>query len=133
MRIALLYTLLAAIAMAVNIGSQDAFLRMYGGPLHIPASVIVGTATGLFVKYVLDKRFIFHFQAQNAAHDTRTFAMYAAMGLVTTVVFWCFEFGFHILFEGSRDMRYLGGALGLAIGYAAKYQLDKRYVFKANR
>jgi putative flippase GtrA len=131
MKIALLYALLAAIATAVNIGSQDAFLRMYNGPWHVLASVIFGTAIGLLFKYVLDKRFIFHFQARDAAHDSRTFVLYTAMGLLTTLVFWCLEFGFHVLFEGSREMRYLGGALGLAIGYATKYQLDKRYVFKA--
>jgi hypothetical protein len=28
-------------------------------------------------------------------------------------------------------MRYLGGLIGLAIGYWTKYRLDKRYVFRA--
>ena len=133
MKIALLYAALAAIATAVNIGSQDVFLHLYGGPFHVPASVAMGPAAGLFVKNVLDKRFIFHFQAGSASHDGRTFVLYAAMGVLTTLVFWCFEFGFHVLFEGSREMRYLGGALGLAIGYITKYKLDKRYVFKAIR
>ena len=27
-------------------------------------------------------------------------------------------------------MRYLGGVIGLAIGYLTKYHLDKRYVFR---
>ena len=27
-------------------------------------------------------------------------------------------------------MRYLGGMIGLAIGYLTKYHLDKRYVFR---
>ena len=31
----------------------------------------------------------------------------------------------------TKEMRYLGGVLGLAIGYLAKYHLDKRYVFRA--
>lgn len=131
MRIALLYALLAAIATAVNIGLQDTLLRMYAGPFHVLVSVVAGTAAGLIVKYLLDKRYIFKFQAQDSAHSTRTFALYTVMGLLTTLVFWCFEFGFHALFEGSRGMRYLGGAMGLAIGYASKYQLDKRYVFRA--
>ena len=52
------------------------------------------------------------------------------MGLVTTVIFWGFEFGFDHLFE-TREMRYLGGIIGLAIGYYAKYQLDKRFVFRS--
>jgi len=131
MRIALLYALLAAVATAVNIGAQDAFLHMYAGPLHLLASVIAGTASGLVVKYLLDKRYIFQFRTRDTAHGTRTFALYTVMGLLTTVIFWGFEFGFHALFDGSRPMRYLGGALGLAIGYAVKYHLDKRYVFKA--
>lgn len=131
MRIALLYALLAAVATAANIGAQDAFLRVYAGPFHVIASVITGTATGLVVKYLLDKRYVFQFQARDVAHDTRTFALYTVMGLLTTLIFWCFEFGFHALFDGSREMRYLGGALGLAIGYAVKYRLDKRFVFGA--
>ena len=51
------------------------------------------------------------------------------MGLATTVIFWGFEFGFQYLFA-TKEMRYLGGALGLAIGYVAKYLLDKRFVFR---
>ena len=38
--------------------------------------------------------------------------------------------GFFMIWE-SREMLYLGGALGLAIGYVVKYQLDKRFVFTA--
>jgi hypothetical protein len=48
--------------------------------------------------------------------------------VVTTAIFWGFEFGFDRLFQ-SKDMRYLGGLIGLAIGYWTKYRLDKRYVF----
>jgi hypothetical protein len=51
------------------------------------------------------------------------------MGLATTVIFWGFEFGFHHIFE-TKEMRYLGGVIGLAIGYVTKYHLDKRYVFR---
>ena len=129
MQVAFLYALLATAATAANIGSQDALLRLYGGPGHLWASVVFGTAVGLILKYVLDKRYIFRFRARNAAHDGRTFVLYAAMGLVTTAIFWGFEFVFHAWFDGSRGMRYLGGAIGLALGYVAKYQLDKRYVF----
>ena len=62
------------------------------------------------------------------AHDGQTFALYTLMGIVTTFVFWGFEFGFDYLFQ-TRPMRYLGGVIGLAIGYYVKYQLDKRFVF----
>jgi putative flippase GtrA len=81
------------------------------------------------VKYVLDKCYIFHFRARNAVHDTQTFALYTIMGLATTVVFWGFEWVFHHLFQ-TKEMRYLGGVIGLVIGYLTKYHLDKRFVFK---
>ena len=51
------------------------------------------------------------------------------MGVVTTVIFWGFEFAFDAIWN-SMEMRYTGGVIGLAIGYYVKYQLDKRYVFK---
>jgi len=53
---------------------------------------------------------------------------YTLTGVVTTAIFWGFEFGFDQIFQ-SKDMRYLGGLIGLAIGYWTKYRLDKRYVF----
>ena len=31
-----------------------------------------------------------------------------------------------------KEMRYLGGILGLAIAYLSKYFLDKRYVFRGS-
>lgn len=130
MRIALLYTLFAALATAANIGAQELWLRLWRGPFAIGLSVLAGTAVGLLVKYALDKRWIFGFKAQNAVHDGQTFALYTFMGLLTTAIFWGFEFGFQALF-GTDQMRYLGGVLGLAIGYAAKYRLDKHYVFRA--
>jgi hypothetical protein len=51
------------------------------------------------------------------------------MGIATTAIFWGFEFGFNHAFQ-SKEMRYLGGLIGLAIGYWTKYHLDKRYVFR---
>lgn len=130
MYVAVLYALLAALATAVNIASQDALLRVYEGPGRLWASVAVGTMAGLVVKYVLDKRYIFRFQARSTVHDGRTFMLYAAMGLVTTGIFWGFELAFHLWFDGVNGMRYLGGVVGLALGYLAKYHLDKRYVFR---
>lgn len=128
MKLAALYTLFAVIATAANIASQDLAIRLYDGRFGIAWSVLVGTGVGLVVKYVLDKRWIFGFRARDVAHDTRTFALYTVMGLATTAVFWGFEFAFHWLFA-SREMRYLGGVIGLAIGYLTKYRLDRRYVF----
>ena len=118
------------ISTATNIGAQDLVIRGYSGAFDVLLSMAVGTGVGLVVKYMLDKRYIFRFRASNAVHDGQTFALYALMGLATTVIFWGFEYGFQHLFD-SREMRYLGGVIGLAIGYLAKYRLDKRYVFNS--
>jgi len=129
MQLALTYALLALIATAVNIGAQDAAIRIYNGTFGVTLSILIGTAVGLAVKYVLDKRYIFRFRARDAAHDGKTFLLYSIMGLVTTVIFWGFEFGFDSVFQ-TKDMRYAGGIVGLAIGYLIKYRLDKRFVFR---
>jgi putative flippase GtrA len=126
MRIALLYALFCAVAIVVNIGSQDLALRFW--PSGIWFSILVGTGAGLVVKYILDKHFIFRFKPQNAGHDGKTFALYTLMGVATTGIFWGFEYGFWWVF-GTAEMRYLGGVVGLVIGYLAKYHLDKKFVF----
>lgn len=129
MRLALAYAVLALVATAVNIGTQDIVTRFYPGPFAILLAMVAGTGAGLVVKYVLDKRYIFRFRARDLGQDSRTFVLYTLMGLVTTAVFWGFELGFHYLFA-SREMRYAGAVIGLSIGYLAKYHLDKRYVFR---
>ena len=129
MRLPVIYALLALIATAANIGSQDLVIRAYSGAYAILLSILVGTAIGLVVKYVLDKRYIFHFKARDLGHDGRTFALYVLMGVVTTAIFWGVEFTFESLFH-TKELRYVGGILGLCIGYIAKYQLDKHYVFR---
>lgn len=129
MNLTIKYVIFALIATAVNIGAQDIVIRNYIGASDILISVVVGTGVGLVVKYILDKRYIFRFRARDAAHDGKTFVLYTLMGLATTVIFWGFEFGFDHIFE-TKEMRYLGGIIGLAIGYLTKYHLDKRYVFR---
>ncbi|WP_245178182.1 GtrA family protein [Cupriavidus sp. AcVe19-1a] len=129
MRLVITYALFALIATAANIGAQDILVRSYTGPFQILLSVIAGTGVGLLLKYVLDKRFIFRFRARDASHDGRTFIMYTVTGLATTLVFWAFEFGFDYVFD-TRGMRYLGAVIGLAIGYAAKFRLDRQYTFR---
>ena len=128
MRLAIIYAVLALIAMATNIGAQEFTFRTWHGPFPVALSVFVGTGVGLVVKYMLDKAFIFRFRPRDKLHDARTFALYTVTGVVTTAIFWGFEFGFDRLLEG-KEMRYLGGLIGLAIGYWTKYRLDKRYVF----
>jgi putative flippase GtrA len=127
-KLAIVYAFLALVATIVNLGVQDLSIRFWSGAFAVTIAMIAGTGAGLVVKYVLDKRYIFRFRARDAAHDSKTFILYAVMGLATTVIFWGFELGFDHVF-GTKHMRYVGGALGLAIGYVTKYYLDKRYVF----
>ena len=128
--LAIRYAILALVAILTNLLAQDLTSRLVAGQVGFVISLTVGTAVGLVVKFWLDKRYIFHFRAQNIAHDTTTFLLYAATGVATTIVFWGFEIAFHLIF-GSVVLRYVGGALGLALGYRLKYALDKHYVFRA--
>ena len=118
----------AALATAVNISSQALVIWSYNGVYVVPLSILVGTAAGLPLKYVLEKRYIFSFAADNLAHDGRMFAVYSFMGVFTTALFWAVEWAFHAAFS-TDAMRYLGGVIGLSLGYAIKYHLDKRFVF----
>ncbi len=122
------YIVFAAIATAINIASQELSLHVYAEVYSIAISVLFGTMTGLVAKYYLDKKFIFNFYTRDALHDGKTFVLYTLMGVATTAIFWGFEFSFDALFD-TKEMRYLGGVIGLAIGYYVKYQLDKHFVF----
>ena len=128
-RIALVYTLVSAFATVANIGTQALFIWLYVGSYAIEISVLLGTAVGFPIKYVLEKKYVFYFKADNLGHDTRLFILYGVMGVFTTAIFWGIEFAFHHLF-GTDAMRYLGGAIGLTVGSFIKYHLDKRFVFK---
>lgn len=132
MPLALLYTTFAVVSIAANLGSQWLSNQLYGGPYRIALSMLVGTGAGLIVKYALDKRWIFHFQAVSARHEVNTFVLYSLVGGGTTLIFWGMEILFHWIFGGEM-MRYLGGLVGLTVGYFLKYMLDKRFVFINNK
>jgi putative flippase GtrA len=127
-KIAVLYTLFAVLSTVINIGSQMLSIWLYKGPYLIEISILVGTAAGLPLRYVLEKRYIFAFTSNNLAHDGKLFIFYSAMGLITTLIFWGTEYAFHLIY-GTDLMRYAGGIVGLAVGFYVKYQLDKKYVF----
>lgn len=124
-----MYTIFALISTAANIFSQDLSSRIYQGQHELWLAIFIGTAVGLVVKYGLDKRYIFQYQTTSIQHGTKTFYLYSLMGVFTTIIFWGFEFAFDAIYQ-TKEMRYTGGIIGLAIGYYVKYQLDKRYVFR---
>ncbi|MCB1196808.1 MAG: GtrA family protein [Deltaproteobacteria bacterium] len=123
------YALFSFFAIAINIGSQDISLRVYNQLYAVQVSIFIGTITGLVVKYILDKKYIFFYQTKNMKHDSYLFMLYSSMGVITTMIFWGVEWMFELVFQ-DQLMRYLGGVIGLCIGYTLKYFLDKRFVFK---
>ncbi len=123
------YFIFAIIATFANIVGQDLMVRLYDGWAAIELSIFTGTIMGLFVKYELDRRYIFYFFPKNKKEQRKTFLLYAVMGVFTTLIFWGMEGAFHLLFQ-TKSMRYVGGVLGLAMGYVSKYHLDKHFVFK---
>jgi len=127
--IALIYGMVSGFATVTNIGTQALVVAWYVGPHAIELSVLVGTAMGFPIKYVLEKKYVFAFQANNLAHDTRLFALYGFMSVFTTLIFWGFEWAFQVMFE-TDVMRYFGAVIGLTVGSFIKYHLDKRFVFK---
>lgn len=126
--IAVLYSLFALLSTSLNIGSQMISMWLYTGQFAVEISILIGTAVGLPLRYLLEKRFIFAFQSRDMTHDGQLFFLYSFMGLFTTAIFWGVEYGFHLWF-GTDAMRYLGGIIGLALGFYIKYRLDKKYVF----
>jgi hypothetical protein len=127
-RVAVLYTLFAVLSTVINIGSQMLSIWAFKGPYSVEISILVGTAAGLPLRYFLEKRYIFNFKSQNLKHDGKLFVFYSAMGVITTLMFWGTEYAFHLIYD-TDFMRYVGGVIGLAVGFYVKYRLDKKYVF----
>jgi putative flippase GtrA len=127
-QITVLYTLFAVLSTVINISSQMLSILAYKGPFAVEISILVGTAMGLPLRYFLEKRYIFAFTSRNLGHDGKLFIFYSAMGVITTLIFWSTEYAFHLIYD-TDFMRYIGGIVGLAIGFYVKYQLDKKYVF----
>ncbi len=124
------YAFFAGIAALVNIGAQWLWFHTYDGPHALGAALAVGTGAGLLVKYVLDKRWIFYDRETRLIARGRQFILYSLMGVGTTVIFWGTEIIFDHIGHGPA-WKYLGGAIGLTLGYLTKYRLDKRFVFRS--
>lgn len=127
--IALWYALFALISTVVNIAFQYLSFFLYDGEFSLYAAMIAGTAAGLILKYILDKKYIFFHKPKSKKDDGKKFFLYSLMGVFTTFIFWGFEIGFDYMFE-SQNAKYIGAVIGLGIGYIVKYFLDKKFVFK---
>lgn len=127
--IAVKYALFAIASIIVNILCQYLSLLVYIGVASLYVAMLAGTLAGLISKYILDKKYIFHFTSASRLHDAERFFHYSVTGIFTTAIFWSTEIGFDLAFEGDFA-KYIGAVIGLSVGYFSKYFLDKRYVFK---
>lgn len=149
-----LFTAFAALSIACNLAAQfvaNTLMRWIPQPnellswmlsgvglllepdtLRIWFALGFGTLVGLVVKYLLDSKYIFAADTSGLAEHGKKFSLYTLMGVATTVIFWGVQMGFEAYFD-SEAMMYLGGLIGLSIGYTVKYQLDSRFVFRDSR
>ena len=126
------YAAFALVAVIANLATQRAVLQFGETGVHFSAAVGAGTIVGLVVKYMLDKRWIFHDVETGVKNHSRKFSFYTAMGVVTTAIFWSTETAFWLIWQ-TDIMRELGAILGLSVGYVVKYNLDRRFVFTDRR
>lgn len=122
------YGAFAVIATLANLGAQRAVLSVWPGTTGLIPAIAVGTGVGLVIKYILDKRWIFHDVSTGARAHGERFTRYTLTGVVTTAVFWGMESAAWFIWKTDL-MREVGAVVGLAIGYVVKFQLDKRFVF----
>ena len=127
--IAIKYTIFALLSIVVNLFVQYLSFYFYSGFLSLYIALIFGTLAGLLVKFILDKNYIFYHKTKDLKDSGKKFFLYSFMGVFTTIIFWGFEIGFDLLFK-DLNAKYIGGFIGLVIGYITKYKLDKKYVFK---
>ena len=129
--IAARYAAFAGVAIGANLGSQWMLLKAVPAPpprAAILLAIAAGTGVGLVVKYLLDKHYIFEDRSTGLRAHSRSFALYATTGVLTTAIFWGAEFAASFADPGG-PMMYAAGGLGLTIGYCLKYQLDRRFTF----
>lgn len=122
------YTFFAVIATLANLGAQRLVFLAGDGSVYFLMAVGTGTLVGLVIKYILDKRWIFHDLSAGAKAHARRFSRYALFGIFTTAIFWATETVFWLIWQ-TTAMRELGAVIGLSIGYVIKYNLDRRFVF----
>lgn len=121
------YVGFAVLATAANLLAQEATVRLVPwAPLIV--SLVMGTGVGFVVKYLLDKHFVFFDASETRGEEARKVVLYGLFSVATTLVFWVFEFAFLALW-GTSTAKYTGALVGLGVGYAVKYGLDRRFVF----
>jgi putative flippase GtrA len=121
------YVLFAVVAGVANLLTQAVVFKLSNvEPLTI--SILVGTAVGFILKYILDKHWIFFDDYGGARREARKIILYGSFSVAMTLVFWSFEVAFWKI-GGTDFSKYLGAVIGLTIGNFAKYLLDRNFTF----
>ena len=123
-----LYTFFAIIATFSNLITQRFIISLSQSNLFFLIAIFCGTLVGLFIKFFLDKKWIFFDKTSGLILQSRKFSKYSLMGILPTLIFWSTETIFWFLWN-TENMREIGASIGLAIGYIIKYKLDNRFVF----
>ena len=128
------YVTFALLSTGINLGTQQVAVMVLTGVIGpvLPLSMLSGTLAGFVSKYLLDKNFIFFDTSRGHADETRKVLLYVLFSVFTTALFWGTEFGFLRAF-GTVEAKYSGAVIGLAIGYALKFALDRRFTFTGSR
>lgn len=124
------YVIFCVLAILANLGSQALAHEWMKAPDWF--SIGLGTGVGLVLKYILDRNYIFYVRETTLNKDFRRFCLYTLFGLFTTILFWSIEWLFIQLFTHPLS-RYIGGAIGLILGYFIKYLMDREWVFKPQK
>lgn len=129
MQLTIRYGFFAALSMLANLATQALVLASLGrGTSGLPIAIGAGTVAGFTLKYWLDKRWIFNTYSASIRQEARQIVLYGVFSVATTVLFWATEAVFALIWR-SAVATYVGGAIGLCLGYALKYVLDGRYTF----
>lgn len=122
------YIMFAIVSTVVNLSFQFVSFHIYSGIGALYIAMFFGTLSGLIIKYILDKKFIFFHTTLNKKDESKKFFLYSLMGVFTTLIFGGFEILFDYLFSNELA-KYIGAVIGLSIGYTIKFFLDKKFVF----
>ena len=121
------YVVFAVVSSFCNLVAQEMIVQTVPmAPLM--ASVLLGTGVGFFVKYLLEKRWVFLDGYEGHRAEICKIVIYGLSGVATTLLFWAIELGAWHIWQ-TAEAKYVGAGLGLGFGNWVKYRLDRRYVF----
>lgn len=126
------YVLFAILATLANLSAQRVMIMLDDTEIGFIKALALGTLMGLILKYVLDKIWIYEDFDQDLKAHGKKMTRYMGTGIFTTALFWIIETVFWLTWQTDL-MREIGAVVGLILGYAIKYHLDKRYVFTNER